>query len=174
MAVERPRMRVLQRKPLKPPSIPIGSGPMMIALASIRNTEAYLRWQGAQWIIAANLSGLTAILYVLLQIPEPTELALLAAGCAGATGFDLQWYHVLRRDGRLFDFWNQKLAEHERANGIDGGIEIFTSREYQRLSSSPLRLQDRLEKLCILFIVGWGILVVTLPILGAMRGLGAP
>lgn len=139
----------------KPKPVPIGSGPMTIALASIRNMEAYLRWQGAQWVIALNLSAFVALLYRLLAKPEIAEVVVLAIGCAGVASLDYEWYSVVRRNGRLFDFWNRKFREHEEANGIDGGVRIFTSPEYHNLTDARNRLQRRLERISVIFVAGW-------------------
>lgn len=127
-----------------PDKEPISSGPIVIALASIRNTEAYLRWQGAQWSIALNLTGFVALLYRIILIPGTAEL-------------DVEWYSVLRRDGKLLDFWNKKFTEHERRNTIRGGIRLFTSAEFKKLSSSRDRLQRKLERITVVFIGGWSI-----------------
>lgn len=134
---------------------PIASGSMAIALASIRNAEAYLRWQGAQWVIALNLSAFVALLYRLLAKPDIAEIIVLAIGCIGVASLDYEWYSVVRRNGRLFDFWNRKFEEHERLNGIDGGITVFTAPEYHNLSGSRERLQRRLERISVIFVVGW-------------------
>ena len=145
--------------------VPIGSGPMAIALASIRNMEAYLRWQGAQWVIALNLSAFVALLYRLLSKLDTPELIILAIGCIGIAVLNYEWYSVVRRNGRLFDFWNKKFAEHETANGIDGGVTIFTSPEYANLADSRERLQLRLERMSVQFMLGWftgAVVLVTL------------
>lgn len=144
-----------QAKDQTPKPIPIGSGPMAIALASIRNTEAYLRWQGAQWVIALNLSSIVAVLYRFISKPETPELFVLAVGCVVIATLDYEWYNVLRRDGRLLALWSTKFTEHESANGIDGGVKVFTSPEYTGLSSSRDRLQRRLERITVGFIIIW-------------------
>jgi 4-amino-4-deoxy-L-arabinose transferase-like glycosyltransferase len=156
----------------KPKPVPIGSGPMAIALGSIRNTEAYLRWQGAQWVIALNLTALVALLYRFLAKPDIAELVVLAIGCGGVATLDYEWYNVVRRNGRLFDFWNRKFAEHEAVNGIEGGTKIFTANEYQSLIGSRERLQRRLERISVFFMAGWSacaIVLVTLAFV-ALRG----
>lgn len=156
----------------KPKRTPIQAGPMTIALASIRNTEAYLRWQGAQWVIALNLTAFVALLYRLLAKPDIAELVVLAIGCSGVAALDYEWYNVVRRNGRLFDFWNRKFREHEAANGIEGGTLIFTSPEYLSLFDSRERLQRRLERISVLFMAGWSagaIVLVTLAFV-ALRG----
>ena len=139
---------------------PISSGPMTIALASIRNTEANLRWRGAQWSIAFNLSGLVALLYRLISDLKTPELFVLALCCGIAAGLDVEWYNVLRRDGRLFDLWSRKFGEHERRNGIRGGMNLFISSEYQTLSSSRDRLQRKLERITVILIAGWAIATI--------------
>ncbi len=144
-----------QENPAVKDSEIISSGPLSIALVSIRNTEAYLRWQGAQWSIALNVSGLVALLYRLISSPGMPELFVLSFCCGIAAALDIEWYSVLRRDGRLFDFWSRKFAEHERRNGIRGGMELFMSAEYARLSSSRDRLQRKLERITVVFIGVW-------------------
>lgn len=156
--------------PSKP--TPIGSGPMAISIASIRNMEAFLRWQGAQWVIALNLTAFVALLYRFLAQPDVAELMVLAIGCGGVAVLDYEWYNVVRRNGRLFDFWNRKFQEHEEANGIEGGVQIFTSPEFHSLSGSRERLQRRLERMSALFMIGWSacaIVLVTLAFV-ALKG----
>lgn len=147
--------------PVKNPE-PISSGPLSIALASIRNIEAFLRWQGAQWSIALNLSAIVAIMYRVISVDkvEALELFVLAFGCTCGALLDFEWYSTLRRNGKLFDFWNRKLTEHERRNEIRGGMKLFTSREYQRLASSRDRLQRRLERISVFFIILWAVAAV--------------
>lgn len=134
----------------------MASGPVLIALASLRNTEAQLRWQGAQWAIALNASTIIALAYRVLANPKTLEFWVLLAGCAIVVLLNIIWYNVLRRDGEFLDFWNKKILEHERINGIDGGTKIFGSLEYFQLSRSQNRLQRRLERISIAFIIFWG------------------
>ncbi len=158
--------------PITEPEL-ISSGPMTIALASIRNAEAYLRWQGAQWSIALNLTGLVAIMYRLISTPKQSEIFVLSVCCAAAAGLSLEWYAVLRRDGRLLNFWNAKLAEHERRNGIKGGMRLFTAVAYQNLTASRGRLQRRLERMTVIFIAVWvvvAIVLLTLAINSVLKG----
>ena len=89
--------------PERPKSVPIGSGPMAISLASIRNMEAFLRWQGAQWVIALNLTAFVALLYRFLARPDVAEMLVLAIGCGGVAVLDYEWYNVVRRNGRLLE-----------------------------------------------------------------------
>ena len=146
----------------EPKTVPIASGSMAIALASIRNMEAYLRWQGAQWVIALNLTAFVALLYRFLAKPDVPEMIVLAIGCGGVAVLDYEWYNVVRRNGRLFDYWNRKFKEHEELNGIDGGLRIFTALEYDNLSGSRERLQRRLERLSVLFMAGWSVCAIVL------------
>lgn len=149
--------------PKDPPKpVPITSGQLTIALSSIRNMEAYLRWQGAQWVIALNLSALVAVLYRFISKPETPELFVLSVGCAIIAALDYEWYSVLRRDGKLLGLWNAKLVEHEETNGIDGDIEVFTSTEYQQVSSSRERLQRKLERITVGFIIVWATAAVAI------------
>lgn len=160
---DEPNEPTADNPPIKDPEL-ISSGPMSIALASIRNAEAYLRWQGSQWSIALNLSAIVAIMYRIITAERigTAELFILAFGCASIALLDVQWYSVLRRNGRLFDFWNRKLKEHERRNGIRGGMKLFTSHEYDRLTRARDRLQRRLERICVVFIALWAVSAVVL------------
>jgi len=153
------------KKLLKSPlrgSVPMSSGPVLIALASLRNTEAQLRWQGAQWSVTLNVSALVALMYRMLSRPELLEFVVLTTGCAIVAGLNFVWYNILRRDGKLFNFWNKKILEHESVNGIDGGIKIFTSDRYQQFSLSRDRLQRRLERVTVALIYVWMMLSVGL------------
>ena len=142
--------------------VPMASGPVLIALASLRNTEAQLRWQGAQWAITLNVSAMVALMYRLLTIPDSSEIITLAIGCVIVAGLDFVWYNMLRRDGKFLDFWNKKILEHEKANSIDGGMKIFTSSIYQKLSQSRDRLQQRLERITVIFIIAWAVAPIIL------------
>lgn len=135
--------------------VPMSSGPVLIALASLRNTEAQLRWQGAQWAITLNVSAMVALIFRLLVDIKPTEIIALAVGCVTVAMLNVTWYVVLRRDGKFFAFWNKKILEHEKKNGVDGGSKIFCSIEYQRLSRSRTRIQRILERVTIMFIGFW-------------------
>ena len=121
-------------------TVPMSSGPVLIALASLRNTEAQLRWQGAQWAITLNVSALVTLMYRMLSRPKLMEFVILAIGCTIVAGLNFVWYNVLRRDGKLLDFWNKTILEHEKVNSIDGGIKVFNSTRYQQLSRSRDRL----------------------------------
>lgn len=134
---------------------PAQAGPLIIALVSLRNNEGVLRWSGVVLIFLLNPPAIVGIGYKLMQTPQRVELLLLAAGCVIVSILHLIWYHIWVRDGALFDFWSEKLAEVERANGIDGGVEVFASRRYTRLTSSRGRLQHRLEGLAIMLIIAW-------------------
>lgn len=144
-------------KVLKEPisSAPIGSGQAFIALMGARNTEAHLRWSGVQLVIALNLPAIVTVLYRITAKPNPVELATLLFGCAAATILALFWYHVLRRDGRLLNFWNESLQNLEASNEIEGRIKVFTSERYVKLNASQLRLQHRLEIFTRYIIAGW-------------------
>lgn len=141
---------------------PINSGSMLIALASFRNTEAQLRWQGAQWVTALNLSAFVALMYQMLSTPKTPEFFVLAIGCGAIGALDFEWYNVLRRDGKLLNFWNTKLREHEDANGTRGGVQVFTCQEYESLANARTRLQRMLERLTVWFIFGWSITAIVL------------
>lgn len=142
--------------------VPMASGPVLIALASLRNTEAQLRWQGAQWAITLNVSALIALAYRVIGDPKVLEFFILVIGCAVVAVLNAVWYNVLRRDGKFLDFWNKKILEHEKANSIDGGMKVFDSTEYAKLSRSRNRLQRRLERLTVVFIYLWTIASVVL------------
>lgn len=142
----------------------MASGSVLIALAGMRNTEAQLRWQGAQKVLALNITALAAILYRWLSVPDSTEFFALAFGCAIVALLDYEWYAVLRRDGQLLDFWNQAIINLENEAKFDdaGSFRIFTSDGYARLATSRRRLQRTLERLTVVFIYVWGILSVIL------------
>lgn len=140
----------------------MSSGPVLIALASLRNTEAQLRWQGAQWAITLNVSALIALAYRVIGDPKILEFVVLVIGCAVVAVLNAVWYNVLRRDGKFLDFWNKKIFEHENLNGVDGGMKVFGSVEYKTLSRSRNRLQRRLERLTVVFIYLWTVASIVL------------
>lgn len=137
-------------------------GSVLIALAGLRNTEAQLRWQGAQWVLALNVSAVAGVMYRLISKSDMAEYFVLSLGCAIIAFLDLEWYSVLRRDGLLLDFWNRAIAELERNTRIDGGMRIFSSEEYQRLARSRRRLQRTLERLTVGFIFTWSAMSIAL------------
>jgi len=164
----------VENPPIKDPE-PISSGPMSINLGAIRNTEANLRWRGAQWSLALNLSAIVAIMYRIITVERVgiLEMAVLAFSCAVIAILDVQWYNVLRRNGRLLDYWNAKLAEHERRNSIRGGMKLFTSPDYRKLAGSRDRLQRRLERITVFFTGLWTVRAVvffTLAASAALKG----
>lgn len=67
---------------------------------------------------------------------------------------------VLRRDSKHLDLWNDKLDELERINGIEGGVQIFSSRRYRRLRNGRQRLQQRLDFAMVACILGWAVIVL--------------
>jgi len=141
---------------------PIASGPFLIALASIRNTEAILRWQGAQWSMTMNFTAAATVLYrVLSAQPIPiTERLVWSACCITIVILNVQWYNSLRRSGKLFSHWGHALEEHERRNSVCGGVQLFTLPEYHKLANSTDRLQQRLETLTICCICVWATAMV--------------
>lgn len=141
----------------KPPPKPIASGLAFSALCAVRNTEAHLRWLGAQLSVFLNLPALGGAAFRLILIPGAVELFVIALGSLILAGANAFLHQIIKRDGKLMLLWNDKADELETVNGIEGGVEIFSSRRYRRLASSRLRLQRRLEWAMIACIVMWGV-----------------
>ena len=144
----------------KPTPKPITSGLAFSGVCNVRNTEAHLRWQGAQVSFLLNLPAFAAVAFRLIVPPGIKELALIFAGSfifAVANLFHLQ---VIRRDNKHLDLWNDKLDELERMNGIEGGIRVFSSRRYRKLRNGRQRLQSRLDFAMIICIVGWALIAI--------------
>lgn len=146
--------------PKKPDPKAIASGLAFSTIGNVRNTEAHLRWLGAQLSFFLNLPAIAAVVFRLITPPETRELAVIVAGGTIIVIANLFLLQVLRRDSKHLDLWNDKLDELERTNGIEGGVEVFSSRRYRRLRNSRQRLQHRLEFAMICCMVGWGFAVV--------------
>ncbi|MFZ2556185.1 MAG: hypothetical protein WAZ27_04615 [Minisyncoccia bacterium] len=143
-------------KEAKPTPKPIASGLAFSGICNVRNTEAHLRWLGAQVSFFLNLPAFAGAVFRLVAKLEVPELVAIAIGgflLVGANEFLRQF---IKRDNKLMDLWNDKLDELERVNGIEGGVQVFSSRRYRRLRTSRTRLQRRLEDAMFVCIVGWG------------------
>ena len=134
---------------------PIASGSVFIGLMQARGVEASLRWRGVHLALPLNLTALFAVVLRLLLQPERTEMGMLALACFIIAGLDFEWYSVLRRAGKLFEFWNQKLKKLEQLNGIDGGLDVFARNEYETVSRPFNRVQRRLERIAVVMIYAW-------------------
>lgn len=143
--------------PKKPDPKPITSGLAFSALCGVRNTEAHLRWLGAQLSVFLNLPALGAAAFRLVVSPGSIELFVIGVGSFILAGANAFLHQIIKRDGKLLLLWNDKADELETVNGIEGGVEIFSSRRYRRLASSRLRLQRRLEWAMLACIVMWGV-----------------
>lgn len=125
----------------------------------MRNTEAHLRWLGAQLSFFLNLPAIAAVVFRLITPPATRELAIIVFGGSIFAVANLFLLQVLRRNTRHIDLWNDKLDELERVNGIEGGVEVFSSRRYRKLRNSRQRLHRRLELAMICCMVGWVVVV---------------
>ena len=160
--------------PKKPDPRPITSGLAFSGICNVRNTEAHLRWLGAQLSFFLNLPAFGAVALRLIAFPAKPELVLIFVGSIILIAANFFLLHVLRRDTRHLDLWNDKLDELERVNGIEGGVEIFSSRRYRKLRSARQRLQRRLDFAMICCMVGWGVIAAAAVVLSLSIKGGQP
>lgn len=139
----------------KPAPKPISSGLAFSGVCNVRNTEAHLRWLGAQLSFFLNLPAWAGIAFRLTSEPKNPELLILVGGGLFFAAANYFLYEVIKRDSRHLDLWNDKLDELERVNGIEGGTEVFSSRRYRRLRGSRQRLQARLQYAMVGSTVMW-------------------
>ena len=125
------------------------------ALCAVRNTEAHLRWLGAQLGLFLNLPAFAGVGLRLLATSSRWELSLICFGSGVFVFGNFFLLHVLRRDTKQLNFQHDKLAELETTNKIEGGVQIFSSEQYARIRNSKDRLQTRLDVVMIACIVGW-------------------
>ena len=134
----------------------IAAGSAFIGLMNARSTEARLRWNGAQIVVLLNIPSLFWMGYILTtRIHAPGTYLVFAVGCALAAILNWQWYAILRRDGKFFEFWNASIQALERANTIEGDVHIYTSFEYDALAKSRHSIQRTLERFAAVVIFVW-------------------
>lgn len=133
----------------------IASGLAFAGLAQTRNTEATLRWQGFQFALGLNIAGLSGVGIWLLQEPTNLTLAFLLLGCLSALAANRAYFSVLARDGKFIEVWNDKMIELERANGIEGGVKIFSSPQYLELKTRRPTIQDVLRRTILTVSMAW-------------------
>lgn len=141
----------------EPPSTtsPIAAGLAFAGLVQTRNTEATLRWLGFQFALGLNIAGLASFGLWLLQEPVNPVLAFLLFGCSAALFGNRVYFTVLARDGKFLGLWNNKGIELEEANGIEGGVKIFSSPEYIDLKSRRPTIQDVLRRTIVTVSMTW-------------------
>lgn len=140
----------------------IAAGLAYSGLCAVRNTEAHLRWLGAQLGFFLNLPAWAGITFRLIAEPKQLELVVLFIGSWFFAVANAFLYEIIKRDSSLMNLWNDKIAEIERVNRIEGDVQIFTSGEYVRLRNSRQRLQVRLQRIMFAGIAAWiGFAVLT-------------
>jgi len=139
------------------------------ALAQLRNTEAQLRWIGFQAAVALNVAGGAGLLLYLRADTKELSLILGFIVCAVGLFFNFIHYKILGRDGKFMELWNQKLVELEQANGVEGGVQIFSSVRYLSLRNRWPTIQEVLRFCVLVCMVLWiagGTWIVMLLVLG--------
>lgn len=159
--------------PKKPEPVPIASGLAFSGLCNVRNTEGHLRWLGAQLGFFLNLPAWAGVALRLTTAPEThlkwPELAVLFGGCLFFAVANIFLLEIIKRDSALMDLWNDKLDELERVNGIQGGVQIFSSRRYRRLRGSRGRLQVRLQHAMFGSTVVWVLFAIATAVVFFLR-----
>ncbi len=134
---------------------PIAAGLAFNGLVQTRNTEATLRWLGFQFALGANIAGLSAIGIWLLQEPTKQEFIVMFVACLSALTGNRTYFSVLARDGKFMGLWNDKMIQLERANGIEGGVKIFSSQQYLELKSRKPTIQQVLRRSVLIISMIW-------------------
>jgi len=136
-------------------SSPIASGSAYIALCATRNTEAHLRWLGAQMGFLLNLPAFAALFLKIITPPPSNEFVLLSLGALFVAGANVFLFFIIRRDGKYLELWNDAIEELEQINSIEGGIQAFSSQEYRQLRNSRGRLQRMLGSAIFVIATLW-------------------
>jgi hypothetical protein len=144
-----------EKEPPSPKAI--AAGLAFSGLAQIRNMEAQLRWVGFQFALGLNFVGWGGIAVWLFQEPGKLELLFILAVCLGAVYANRDHYKILGRDGKFMGIWNEKMVELEEANGIDGGVKIFSSPRYSELKGRTPTIQRTLRKNVVLSTIVWAL-----------------
>jgi len=129
--------KVPKRK--KPRPKPITSGSAAITLGNTRGVALTLFNQRVLYILASDFTGLAAVVLWLGATTNPLWYLLLAL-IAGSIG--IIWLHVfaiqvIEGSAARVDHWTDKLIALENTNGIEGGVKIFSSLEYETLKKKP-------------------------------------
>jgi len=145
----------------RPDPSTIASGSAYIALCAVRNTEAHLRWLGAQMGFLLNLPAFAALFLKIITPPPSNEFVLLSLGALFVAGANVFLFFIIKRDGKHLELWNDAIEELEQINGIEGGIQAFSSQEYQRLRNSRGRLQSMLGSAIFVIATLWAGFAIT-------------
>lgn len=124
-------------------------------LVQLRNTEAQLRWNGFQAAVALNVAGGAGLLLFLRANSTNVGLFLGLIACAVAVFFNFIHHKILGRDGKFMELWSKKLVELEQANGIDGGVQVFSSVRYLSLRDRSPTIQEVLRFCVVICMILW-------------------
>lgn len=149
----------------------IASGLAFNGLISLRNMEGQLRWSGAQLGIILNMTGWATVAlrmiswFTTTRNPKlPYEFYIekwaILIGCLAFASANFILHEIQKRDTRLMEYWNKCIGDLEKANGIQGGVKVFTTPEYERLQRSRSRISNRLRILSFLSIIIWLIFAI--------------
>jgi hypothetical protein len=134
-------------------------------LGIMRGHEVTMRWEGAKLGMYFNFPGFAGVVSLLIANNSRLTFGLIVVGALFFALLNQYLYKSIRRSGRHFRLWNAKMIELEEKCGIEGGVRIFTSPEYEKLQQDRLKIQDLLLLVTHICIVMWG--AVCLMALGA-------
>jgi len=101
-------------------------------------------------------------LFLKIITPPPSnEFVLLSLGALFVAGANVFLFFIIKRDGKHLELWNDAIEELEQINGIEGGIQAFSSQEYQRLRNSRGRLQSMLGSAIFVIATLWAGFAIT-------------
>jgi hypothetical protein len=133
----------------------IASGLAFSGLMNVRSTEVALRWDGFRTALQLNMIGLVGIALWLQGERTLYELLLTLVACMNGISWNFFHYKLLGRDGKFLGLWSEKAISLERTNGIQGGVQIFSSQRYDELRNREPTVQYMLRAGSVFFIVSW-------------------
>jgi hypothetical protein len=139
----------------------LGPGPMFIALATLRNGKAQLRWSRAQIFLLINTSGFALLPFFYREgvIAAGWRLPLVIALAIGGLMLSIVWLEVTKRANDWMDFWNAKMQNLEEEFGPDE-VSVFGSEEFKTTNIKTPTFHATLVILAWIFIILWGLLLL--------------
>jgi hypothetical protein len=125
-------------------------------LGIMRGHEVTMRWEGAKLGMYFNIPGFATVASLLVANTTRSTFILISVGAFVFAFLNEYLYKSIRRSGKHFKLWNAKMLELEQKCGIEGGVQIFTSKEYSKLQKDRLKIQDLLLVVTRICIVMWG------------------
>lgn len=116
---------------------PIASGNAFLGLCNTRGIALQLFDKRVFQILAANLAGFIGIILWLATDPHWLLLLALMVGVVAFLVLLKMSLGIFRGSAARVDYWTKKIIENEEVNGVEGGIQMFSSAEYAELQKVP-------------------------------------